>query len=287
MKQLLLFIAVLYVADISFAQQTSKLVIHFDFDKHDIRPVDAARLDSLFSRRLIPMVERVELYGHCDSVGNHAYNDALSERRTAQTKAYLVGKGLPENIFIKSQGFGKRRPLNENNTPEERFDNRRVELTVVWKDTDSVVTVTSPPKENKPPSLTEVIKDTATTKTGNTIILRNLQFIPGRHVPLPESEAILEELYNVMRDNPTLVIQIRGHVCCTPINEDGYDIDLRTMNLSVQRAKTVYDYLVSRNIAPTRLSFTGLGGSQKLYPLERDEFERQENRRVELKIISR
>ena len=104
---------------------------------------------------------------------------------------------------------------------------------------------------------------------------------------LPQSQPILDELYRVMADNPTLVIEIQGHVCCTPDNEDGLDIDLHTYDLSVQRAKAIYGYLVQRGIADERLSYKGFGGSKKLYRFENDEFERQENRRVELKIIKR
>ena len=241
---------------------------------------DAAALDEQFPAHMIPAIKSIELYGHCDAVGNHTYNDALSQRRVEQTKAYLISKGIHRNVFVKNEGFGKRRPLNENSSPEERLDNRRVELIINWNDTTAVGV-----KDNKPPSLTEIIKDT--TRAGKNIILRNLQFIPGRHYLLPESQAILDELYQVMADNPTLVIEIQGHVCCTPDNEDGYDYDLRTTNLSVERAKAIYEHLVERKIAPARLSYKGFGGSRKLYPLERDDFERQENRRVELRVVSR
>lgn len=283
MAALLLFTA-------SYAQQTSRLLIHFDFDKYTIRPPDAAALGKMLHKGVLPSVKSIELYGHCDSIGDHAYNDALSAKRVASTREYLVSQGIDEKLFVKTEGYGKRQPLNENSSPEQRLDNRRVELVVTWNENNPVVM--PDPEKDKPaqkastPSLTEIIKDSA-TKTGNTIILRNLQFIPGRHYLLPESQPIVEELYQVMADNPTLVIQIQGHVCCTPDNEDGYDYDLRTMNLSVQRARAIFDYLIERKIEPSRLSFKGFGGSKKLYPLEQNDFERQENRRVELKIISR
>lgn len=276
----LLFTFTLFAFNFSSAQQTHTILIHFEFDKSDIRAQSAATLDSFFTPQRNQQIVRIELYGHCDYIGNHAYNDALSDRRVAETKNYLVSKGLNENLFAKDEGFGKRRPLNDNNTAGQRLQNRRVEIIVHLSDSAKP----NPPAENRPPTLTEIIKDT--TNKG-TIILRNLNFQGGRHYLLPQSQPILDELFRVMTDYPTLVIQIQGHVCCTPDNADGLDIDLHTYDLSIQRAKAIYEHLVQRGIASERLSYTGFGGGRKLYRYERDEFERQENRRVEIKIIKR
>ncbi len=285
MKFLLILSVFFCSARVVSAQQTTRLVIHFDFNKSAIRATDAEMLNNQLPASRFSEIKSIELYGHCDSVGNHEYNDALSERRVEQTKAFLLQKGINENVFVKGEGLGKRQPLNENSSAEERFDNRRVEMIITWTGGGEVVEkVTIVPKPET--SLTQIIKDTA-TKSGTNIILRNIQFIPGRHFLLPESQAILDELYQVMVDNPTLVIEIQGHVCCTPDNEDGYDLDNRTLDLSVQRAKAIYEHLLERNIAPARLSYKGFGGSRKLHRFERNEFEQQENRRVELRIVSR
>lgn len=260
--------------------QTDTLVVHFDFDKYELTRESSYVLKEYFVPDHQKNIRRIELYGHCDYIGNHTYNDALSKKRVQEIRNYLtrVLQTVDDSLITDAQGFGKRRPLNDNSTAEQRLQNRRVEIIVHLNDS------TTPPKENKTPTLTEIIKDTA--RRGN-IILRNLNFQGGRHYLLPQSQPILDELYRVMADNPTLEIQIEGHVCCTPDNADGLDIDLQTYDLSVQRAKAIYGYLVQRGIAPERLSYTGFGGSRKLYRYENDEFERQENRRVELKIIKR
>jgi outer membrane protein OmpA-like peptidoglycan-associated protein len=284
MKFLLILSVFFCGALVVSAQQTTRLVIHFDFNKSDIRATDAVMLNNQLPAARLSEIRSIELYGHCDSVGNHEYNDALSGRRVEQTKAFLLQKGVSENVFVKREGLGKRQPLNENSSAEERFDNRRVEIVITW--TGGSVSERVTPQPKKETSLTQIIKDTA-TKSGTNIILRNIQFIPGRHYLLPESQAILDELYQVMVDNPTLVIEIQGHVCCTPDNEDGYDLDNRTLDLSVQRAKAIYEHLIERGIASTRLSYKGFGGSRKLHRFERNEFEQQENRRVELRIVSR
>lgn len=277
MKRLLLLFFILF-STLVYAQQSHTIFIHFDFDRSNIRPQDASTLDSFFTSQRNATIVKIELYGHCDSVGNHTYNDALSTRRVTATKNYLTSKGVKENVFTNDEGFGKRRPLNDNNTEEERLQNRRVEIIVYSNDSVKA------PANNKPPTLTEIIKDTA--RTGN-IILRNINFQGGRHYLLPQSLPVLDELYKVMAENPTLVIQIQGYVCCTPDNQDGLDIDLQTNDLSVQRAKAIYEHLIQRGIPAQRLAYKGFGGSKKIYRFENDEFERQENRRVELRILQR
>ena len=90
-----------------------------------------------------------------------------------------------------------------------------------------------------------------------------------------------------MFQTPNLKIQINGHICCEPSYLDGRDNDLGTFDLSWQRAKVIYQYLVDHGISADRMSFRGFGASQKLYPYERDAFEKEENRRVEIKIVSK
>ena len=283
----LLLILSLFFCVTATAQHTTQMVIHFDFDKSTIREEDAARLSSLFPPARLSAIKTIELYGHCDFIGNNTYNDALSDRRVEQTKAYLLKIGVRDNVFIKNEGFGKRKPINENSTDEERFANRRVELVINWNDSGIPDTTSLTEQLQKKTAPQPELKIDSNTKVGTTIILKSIQFIPGRHYLLPESLPLLDELYKALVDFPTLVIEIQGHVCCTPDDQDGYDLDNRTLDLSVQRAKVIYEHLIERGIASSRLSYIGFGGSRKLHRFERNEFERQENRRVELKIVSR
>src|SRR5262249_35582083 len=72
---------------------------------------------------------RIEVEGHTDSVGGDEYNQKLSENRANAVREFLVGEGLkPEGIT--SQGFGKTKPVADNNTAAGRQRNRRVELVV-------------------------------------------------------------------------------------------------------------------------------------------------------------
>lgn len=57
------------------------------------------------------------LSGHCDVRGSVEYNQALSERRVARTKQFLVEQGVPE-AKIETQGLGKDQELTADQVKE-------------------------------------------------------------------------------------------------------------------------------------------------------------------------
>lgn len=275
-------------AAIAFAQQQVKLTVNFDFDRYVLTPSAVARLDSFMT--VIPA--RAEgfhwsVYGHCDSIGSLAYNDVLSQKRVSAVKAYLIGKGLDSLLIDQQKGYGKRKPLTDNASAQHRWLNRRVELVA---NLPEVKPVPPPVKQEIPvieQSISKTIADTA-TRTGTRIRLKNLNFVGGMHTLLPQSYAVLDELLQVMKKNPQLVIAIEGHVCCIPDEGDGVDIALGTRNLSEMRAKAVYDYLLANGIAANRISYRGFGHKYPLTPFpEMSESDKVLNRRVEIRIVNK
>jgi len=73
---------------------------------------------------------KVELGGYTDSQGKDAANLALSQRRAASARTYLISKGI-EGDRLTAKGYGEASPIADNNTVEGRAENRRVELKVV------------------------------------------------------------------------------------------------------------------------------------------------------------
>ena len=102
---------------------------------------------------------------------------------------------------------------------------------------------------------------------------------------MPVSFPTLQELFTIMKEHSGLRVEIYGHVCCMPETMDGWDIETKKDDLSVQRAKYVYTFLVVRGIDSSRMSYKGFGASRKIYPQELDEGQRMRNRRVEIKIL--
>ncbi|MGE6763151.1 adventurous gliding motility protein AgmC [Corallococcus interemptor] len=80
--------------------------------------------------RANPQVELLRVEGHTDSQGNDAANLDLSKRRAASVKTFLVNEGIAAER-LDSEGFGESKPVDTNNTPAGRENNRRVEFNIV------------------------------------------------------------------------------------------------------------------------------------------------------------
>jgi outer membrane protein OmpA-like peptidoglycan-associated protein len=92
----------------------------------------------------------------------------------------------------------------------------------------------------------------------------------------------------LMRDYPTLRIRIEGHICCVVAkNADGYDYDSQDFNLSVNRAKEIYDILEEKGIDDTRMEYKGFGKTRPLAWPEQTEEDENKNRRVEIRILQK
>lgn len=111
---------------------------------------------------------------------------------------------------------------------------------------------------------------------GSKIALRNVFFDTGKSTLRIESNGELDRIVKLLKDVPTLKIEISGHTDNTgsaTINE----------NLSQQRAEAVVTYLKNKGIVATRLTAKGYGASKPVNSNSSDEG-RQQNRRTEFEI---
>ncbi|MBO9658814.1 MAG: OmpA family protein [Chitinophagaceae bacterium] len=285
-----------------FAQPTARFVVYFDSDKSLIRKdAEESLLRLLHSTQPPAKVSRIEIAAHCDGRGSDQYNQELSLRRASAIEDYLRSNGLDAGIAVTKQPMGETVLLNADQTTTEQAMNRRAEI--ILHVSPAPLPVAAPaPAEEKESNAADIIPapkedsvifnvfDPAkydSIKVGDQLVVKNINFQPGRHVLIEWSMPNLRELLQVMKDHPALKIEIQGHICCLFTGADGPDLDLGTNNLSEERAKTVYRFLIENGIKKSRLSYRGFGSSQKLYPSERTERERSLNRRVEIKIISK
>jgi outer membrane protein OmpA-like peptidoglycan-associated protein len=101
-------------------------------------------------------------------------------------------------------------------------------------------------------------------------------FQTGKSALRPNSRQRLNEVADVLKDQPTRSIIVEGHT-------DSTGTDAKNDVLSLQRAEHVKDYLVSRGVASDRVVARGLGSSHPVASNETSEG-RAENRRVEIII---
>jgi OOP family OmpA-OmpF porin len=91
------------------------------------RDTSFAALDTLAARMLAHPEWHLTIEGHTDNSGLPGKNRQLSQDRAGAIKAYLLGKGIPENR-ITAIGYGSTRPVSDNRTVAGRAANRRVEF---------------------------------------------------------------------------------------------------------------------------------------------------------------
>jgi len=82
----------------------------FDFDKATLRPEGKKSLDELAAKAKGINLEVIIAVGHADRIGSDAYNQKLSEKRSASVKDYLVGKGIEANR-VYAEGKGEKQPV--------------------------------------------------------------------------------------------------------------------------------------------------------------------------------
>ena len=101
--------------------------LNFDFDKSVVKPQYYELLRNL-KDYLEQQDMRVTIIGHTDSKGSDAYNMALGMRRAVAVRDKLIEFGLDPSRILGVESRGESEPIATNDTPEGRFENRRIEF---------------------------------------------------------------------------------------------------------------------------------------------------------------
>jgi peptidoglycan-associated lipoprotein len=105
-------------------------MIHFDFDKSNIRGEDAGVLDQKVSILQANSGATIRVSGHCDERGSDEYNLALGNRRATAAKQYLVSHGVDAGR-IETTSYGEERPIDPGHSEEAWAKNRRDEFDIL------------------------------------------------------------------------------------------------------------------------------------------------------------
>ena len=97
---------------------------------------------------------------------------------------------------------------------------------------------------------------------------------------LGSSEKSLEELYSKLKNNTDISVEIGGHT-----NNLLYPNEARALELSMSRAKSVADWLISKGVSPDRVRYKGYGWTKPVEPNTSPEG-RKRNQRVEVTILT-
>ena len=105
--------------------------IQFPVGKDFILPSNYTLLSKVQRAIRIFGEPHIVIEGHTDSTGSDELNEYLSQQRAEAVRAYFVANGTLPDKRIVAVGYGSKRPLASNKTPEGRAINRRIDLMIV------------------------------------------------------------------------------------------------------------------------------------------------------------
>jgi len=298
------FIVLLFTVQ-SYGQE-KQFIVFFDFNKDVPNESSQNKIDMWVLEN--KNIEITRVFGYCDSVDDSKYNKDLAMRRVNSVMSFFKSNAVRINEKVELKSFGKDFKYSKNQS-----DNRKVEVfyNLVKDNLAKIETTKTLPKtpfsnksdkqlvkqvttENKENDILEiedlevlVEKEKATlaskfdkAKVGDLVRISNINFFFNSEKVMEQSFPLLDELFDIMLNNPTLTIEIHGHICCNPNPND--------TKLSFRRALVILKYLTKRGIAVNRLAFKGYGSNDPIYKVpERNEQERAANRRVEILIVAK
>jgi outer membrane protein OmpA-like peptidoglycan-associated protein len=116
-------------------------------------------------------------------------------------------------------------------------------------------------------------------EVGNKVILKNIFFDSNKFEIKNESKSELQKLIDFLTLNTTVKVEIAGYT-------DDVGNEQFNLTLSENRAKAVYQYIVSHGVNASRLVFKGFGETEPIAPNTSDE-NRALNRRTEFMIVAK
>ncbi|MFY0481008.1 OmpA family protein [Flavobacterium sp. PLA-1-15] len=288
-----LSILLFFIAVSGFSQE--QFSVFFESNKFELQKAEISKLTAWMDAN--KEVKIVAINGYTDEDGSVGFNDTLAKKRVSFIYNQISGKVKIREDF-KTRSFGEL-----HNQSADKSQNRKVTIYyILQKDLareDEILGIKKIEEAPKPkpvanyPSKIVIDNPNGTTseynldvnfmkqvnesKAGEKLKIENLNFQFNTFAIVNESRGKLYELLLVMQNNPTLKIEIQGHICCNPSNKG---------KLSEERAKAIKNFLVGQGIDKTRVTFKGFGSTQPIYPLpEKTEEERAGNRRVEILIL--
>lgn len=104
--------------------------VFFSTNSAELKPISKNELDQLKKMLEENPKMRIQLNGHTDSEGDEAKNQLLSENRAKAVSKYLSDNGIAASR-LQAKGFGESQPIDSNETPQGRANNRRTEFVVL------------------------------------------------------------------------------------------------------------------------------------------------------------
>ena len=263
------------------AQSNIQHVVYFETDKYIVPETEKNRILLFIQNLDVGKIKRISIYGFCDDRGSDNYNLILSQNRANAIKKVFSTGGISENLISNVDGKGEvlLKIVDSEDLNIIRGLNRKVEVNVEYnipkKETSKLDEAKEIIDNRKKPITLE-----SNLLVGDKIVLDKILFRTGYSYVLKESIPVLEKIARILRDKNKVYFTIQGHVCCTANGRDAIDRGTGRRNLSLARARYIYEYLMKNGVARKRMKYVGL---KHKYPLGGDP---KFDRRVEIEITN-
>lgn len=272
---------------LAHAQQDT-IHVYFDIKSAELNSAALQTIDSNIYYDILIKGTKVGIIGYADYPGSSKANTELSQARAQVVVKYLLNMGMTETDIEAVEGIipgDKRSKISE-------AENRRVDIILGGFPNPFANTIPLPDNSQKPN------KTLSSMAVNETMRLDQIAFEPGNARLLESDTLPLDQLAQTLKDNPDMVIQIEGHVCCInlyelPEHPTQKEIAFKqvvaeeAMMLSQKRAQKVCDYLISKGISKQRLKVKGFGHTVPVYESDGKTINKQRNRRVEIRVLEK
>ncbi|TNE64626.1 MAG: OmpA family protein [Bacteroidetes bacterium] len=254
-------------------------------------------------RRGVPASQLgITFWGERKPAAPNATEAGRQQNRRATLEAYFHVPMVPYSGQVKDKTTGAGIPATVHFSTRTRRDSVETDTIgryLVQLPRDSVVKIEAYAKDHFFKSVMQRIYGTpemlqrmreqpmeltlAPATTGEKAAINNLFFVGNQAVLLKSSEPELPKVLRFMRVNPEIEVEIAGHINHPGVAPEA--LERWEWNLSVNRAKLVYDFLIKNGISAERLSYKGYGNTEMLFPNRgASEAEQEQNRRVEIRV---
>lgn len=200
--------------------------IFFDFDKYNIRPDQAPRINYNLNLLKDFKDSYIVLDGHADERGTREYNIALAGRRAETVKKFLVQNGFdPNKITINA--YGEDYPVKKGHNESSWWYNRRVDISI-WE-----------------------------TNPANWANRSQSIFFGNKSADLDTAQfARIDQSISLMQESPDSFIILVA-------NTKDYSSNEANQKLAAERLGVIKNYLITQGIDEDRISTIDNG---KVYP---------------------
>ncbi|MFK7747646.1 MAG: OmpA family protein [Kordia sp.] len=274
MKQLLIIL----LCSVSFCQaQDIEFDIYFNLGKYTLSSKHTKKINTELATLDSTTTYNFVIKGYTDFVDTENFNLELSKNRANSVTTFLQKNHKSLINSIEKEAKGELPTVSQKQNERIGVKKHRKVSVVISKNDHKPKIVKQ--KENI------FVIPVAKLRVGGSYSFGKINFKTGRVTLVKTSKKELEKLVRFLKKNRNIHIEVQGHVCCGGNDDsDALNSATGTETLSLDRARFIYKYLISRGISKERLTYKGYAFKTPLRFPEKGSRDRSANRRVEIKI---